>query len=118
PRFVIFLRSYCLYTSRNTLSASASRLPPAEGRIGEMVTTHLSFVTEVGDISTSPSVYLVPVHVGGGVNTYSLSVAMPVALDCECPVLLVLPGFAVEASDEDPGAGVALLSMASSAGRF
>src|SRR5436305_1538972 len=120
PRFVIFFRSYCRYTSRNTLSASDNRLPPAEGRIGEMVTTHLSFVTEAGDISTSPSVYLVPVHVDGGVNTYSLSVAMPVALDCECcPAPLAVPGFAAfEASEEDPRAGVAFLSMASSAGRF
>src|SRR6266571_7532368 len=118
----MFLRSYCLYTSRNTLSASASKLPPVEGRIGEIVTTHLSFVTEAGDISTSPSVYLVAVHVGGTVNTYSLSVAMPVALDCECPTPGLLPGFAgetaPEASDRIPPAGVAVLSMASSAGRF
>jgi len=31
--------------------------------MGETVTTHLSFVTEIGDISTMPSEYLVAVHV-------------------------------------------------------
>src|SRR6267154_1905916 len=63
---------------------------------GEIVTTHLSPVTEAGDMSTSPSEYLVAVHVGGTVNTYSLSVAMPIAFDC---------GPAGLASPEEDGAG-------------
>jgi len=56
--------------------------------MGEMVTTHLSFVTEIGDMSTMPSEYWVAVHVGGVVNTYSLSVAKPVAFDCGAGELL------------------------------
>src|SRR5579859_846831 len=90
PRVVMFLGSYALYTSWNMLLASANKLAPLDGRMGETVTTHLSFVTEIGDISTMPSEYWVAVHVGGVVKTYSLSVAKPVAFDCGPGELLAL----------------------------
>ena len=82
--------------------------------MGETVTTHLSFVTEVGDMSTMPSGYFVAVHVGGVVKTYSASVDRPVAFDCTPDELPASLEAEVEVVFDD----VARLSIASSAGRF
>src|ERR1041384_6811522 len=74
PRTVMFLSSYCRYTSWKSPYASRRRSAPA-GRIGQIVKTHRSLVADCGDMRTRPSGYAVAVHDGGIVYTYSFTVA-------------------------------------------
>src|ERR1700730_6412098 len=94
------------------LLASPSRLVLL-GLMGQRVTTHLSFVTERGDMSTIPSEYSVAVHPAGVPYTYSPNVARPGTLACGSAEL---PASAVGTEEASPRP--ASPTVASIAGRF